>query len=416
MPAGPQKVLVIGAGIVGLSCALQAQRRGHRVTVIDPRGFGAGASHGNAGVLAVSECVPIGTPEILRQTPSLLLGRNSPLTMRWAYAPRMVNWLYRFARSCAPGTVEHSMEALSALLSRAHAAHTELATLAEAQDRIRQHGWIKAFETTYAFEASQADFDRMRRHGVACDYLDADGLLQREPNLQPIFKHAIVQSDCAQIADPGAYTRSYGEEFLRRGGEYIRAEVESFDYQGDRVRGAVTKTERYEADVYVLASGAWSKKLAADAGSAIPLDTERGYHLELAATPDAMATAPILWSEHSIVMSPNARGVRVTSSVEFAGLKRGPDFRKLLKKVPEIRRAFRQSPGHATAEWLGFRPSMPDSVPVIGRAPRAGNTIFAFGHGHLGLTLGPLTGLLVGALIDGSDPGVDLAPFCPSRF
>jgi len=296
------RVLVIGAGIVGLSCALQAQRNGHRVTVIDPRGFAGGASHGNAGVLAVSECVPIGTPEILRQVPSLLFGKDSPLTLRWTYAPFMVNWLCRFARACSPSKVGRSMDALATLLAGSYAAHEELATLAGCLDQIRQRGWTKAFETDSAFKSAQVDFDRMRSHGVSCEYLDKEAFAAKEPNLTPIFRHAIVQTDCAQIVDPAIYTNSFGAEFLRRGGEFIRAEVNALDYRNGTVRGALTKTDRYEADVYVVAAGAWSRKLAADAGSRIPLDTERGYHVVLSSGVDAMATAPVLWAEHSIVM------------------------------------------------------------------------------------------------------------------
>lgn len=416
MPKDSKRVLVIGGGIVGLSCALQAQRNGHRVTVIDPRGFAGGASHGNAGVLAVSECIPIGTPEILRQVPSLLFGKNSPLTLRWSYAPYMANWLYRFIRACSPSMVGRSTEALSSLLTRALSAHAELATLAGCNDQIRKHGWIKAFETDGTYKSALPDFELMRQHGVSCEYLRPDDLSAREPNLAPIFKHAIMQTDCAQVLDPASYTNAYGIEFLKGGGEYIRAEVEKLEYRNGIVKSAITRTDRYEADLYVVATGAWSKKLAADVGSSIPLDTERGYHVVLSSSPDKLTTAPLLWAEHSIVMSPNSCGLRVTSSVEFAGMKRSPDFRKLVKKIPEVRRAYVRPPGHAIAEWLGFRPSIPDSVPVIGRAPRADNTIFAFGHGHLGLTLGPLTGLIVGDLIENREPQFDLAPYSASRF
>lgn len=411
-----KRVLVIGAGIVGLSCALHAQRRGHAVTVIDPRGFAGGASHGNAGVIAVSECVPIGTPELLRQTPALLFGANSPLTLRWAYAPRMVNWLYRFMRACTPSQVTHAMQALAALLRHARAAHDSLALHASCENAIVERGWIKAFESDATYEASLVDIDRMRSHEVDCTYLDRDALLAREPNLAPLFKHAIVHSDCAQIADPGGYTAAFGAAFLRNGGEFIRAEVESLVCRGGTVSGVRTQTETYEADVYVLAAGAWSKKLAQDAGSTIPLDTERGYHVVLSANPSELASAPILWAEHSVVMSPGPEGLRVTNSVEFAGLTRGPDFQKLRDKIPAIRRAYVKAPGHVTAQWLGFRPSMPDSIPVIGVAPKADNLVFAFGHGHLGLTLGPLTGHIVASLIDGQQTTFDLAPYSAGRF
>lgn len=416
MSKSSQRVLVIGGGIVGISCALNAQRSGHRVTIMDPRGFAAGASYGNAGILAVSDCVPIGTPEILKQARALLFGKDSPLTMRWSYAPHMIDWLRRFALACKPAAVERATLALADILSRATQAHHELAQAAGVSDLIAQHGWIKAFETDAAFKAAAADFDRMHDHGVPCEVLDRDALLALEPNLAPIFRHAVLQPTCSQVVDPGRYVQALGDTFLKQGGTFIRAEVQCLQRGSGRVTAALTQTDRYDADVFVVAAGAWSKKLAADAGSRVPLDTERGYHVVLESPPEHMTKAPVLWAEHSIVMSPNTHGIRVTSSVEFAGLERGPDFSKLARKLPHVRRAYATAPGAVQAQWLGFRPSMPDSVPVIGKAPRAENTFFAFGHGHLGLTLGPITGRIIGALIDERLPEIDPAPYRASRF
>ncbi|HTK02087.1 MAG TPA: FAD-dependent oxidoreductase [Bordetella sp.] len=415
LPTG-KRVVVIGAGIVGLSCALYAQRRGHHVTVLDPRGFAGGASAGNAGILAVSDCVPIGTPELLRQLPRLLRGRDSPLTLRWSYAPHMVSWFYRFMRACAPSRLGPAMESLAALLGAAKASHYELAGIAGVSAMIRPAGWIKACETDDAFRGMQPDIERMRGHGIECRYMGQDELRMREPNLAPIFRHAIVHPVCDQVIDPAAYVQAYGQAFLAAGGVQIRAEAVAVERKNGVATAVRTHTDRYEADCVVVAAGAWSKSLCAGLDVPVPLDTERGYHVALAADADALAGAPVFWAEKSIVMSPQHGRVRVTSSVEFAGLQGRPDFRKLRALVPDIRRAHRRPLGSVQAEWLGFRPSMPDSLPVIGAAPGTPNALLAFGHGHLGLTMGPVTGALVAELIDGATPRVDLRPFSPMRF
>lgn len=416
MSSSAKRVVVVGAGIVGLSCALHAQQRGHRVTVVDPRGFAGGASAGNAGILAVSDCVPIATPELLRRVPRMLFDRDSPLTMRWSYAPRIAPWLYRFLRSGTARRIGPAMESLARLLSQAKSAHRELAAMAGAQHFIKPTGWIKAFERDETYDAAQVDVERMRKHGVECQYLDHAALQERQPNLSDIFRHAIFHPACDQVIDPAAYVQAYGQEFLRRGGSYIRAEILALERKGGVATAVRSQTDKYDGDCFVIAAGAWSKKLCADAGAAVPLDTERGYHIVLGGQEDELPSAPVYWGERSIVMSPQGGSLRVTSSVELAGLHRPADFSKLRKLIPEIRRAHRRPPGRVLAEWLGFRPSMPDSLPVIGRAPAADNTFLAFGHGHLGLTLGPISGALVAQLIDGEAPDLDLSPFSAGRF
>jgi len=328
----------------------------------------------------------------------------------------MAAWFYRFMRACAPSRLGPAMEALAALLGAARASHDELAACADAAAFIRPTGWIKACETEAAWRALQPDLQRMRDHGVECHYLGPDELRAREPKLAPIFRHAIVHPACGQVTNPAAYVQAYGRAFLANGGTHVSAQAVAVERRGGIATAVRTQTDRYEADAVVIATGAWSKKLCAGLGVAVPLDTERGYHLMLASRPDAMANAPVLWAEKSIVMSPQGDKLRVTSSVEFAGLDGRPDLRKLRALVPEIHRAHRHAPGQIQAEWLGFRPSMPDSLPVIGAAPGTPNAFLAFGHGHLGLTLGPVTGAIIVDLIDAATPAVDLDAFSPTRF
>ncbi|VEE06585.1 NAD(P)/FAD-dependent oxidoreductase [Neisseria animalis] len=406
-------VIVIGAGIVGISCALHLQKQGYRVTVIDPRGVAGGASHGNAGLVVTGECVPLSTPEMAKALPKLLLDRNSPLQMDWAYAPKMTGWFYRFLRAGTPRQVEYAAASLSALLEKAAAAHYELAEQAGCCNSITRSGWLKLFERDDTYRAARADFDRMERFGVRCDYMDAAAIQAAQPNLTPVFKHAVNHPDTLQIVNPGGYVKALGSLFLRQGGQFVQAEIVGLTCKDHLVTAALSQTERYEADAFVIAAGAWSKKLSADTGTPVPLDTERGYHIEIDVAAEHTVSNPLFWGEHSVVMSPGGGRLRITSSVEFAGLHKAPDFRKLAAKRNEFQRIHRHPLGKIRAEWLGFRPSVPDSIPVIGRANRAENTFLAFGHGHIGLTLGPLTGKIIADLVAGICPKLMLHPTLP---
>jgi D-amino-acid dehydrogenase len=308
------------------------------------------------------------------------------------------------------------MEALAALLGAAKDCHYELAAAAGGGAYIRPAGWIKACETDESWRAMQTDLRRIRDHGIECEYLDQDQLRAREPNLAPIFRHAVAHPACDQITDPAAYVHAYGRAFLAAGGTQVLAQALAVERKGGVATAVLTQTDRYAVDCVVIAAGAWSKKLCDGLGVAVPLDTERGYHVMLQAGADSLANAPLFWAEKSIVMSPQDRALRITSAVEFGGLRRKADFRKLRALIPEIRRAHRRAPGQVQAEWLGFRPSIPDSLPVIGAAPGTPNAFLAFGHGHLGLTMGPVTGAIIAELMDGGSPSMDLHPFSPTRF
>lgn len=414
-----KNIIVIGAGAVGISTALNLQQKGHRVTLLDPRGMAAAASYGNAGVIADSEVLPIATPGILWQVPGMLLRREGPLRIRWSYLPRIAPWLLRFVLSSTPQAVDHAVRSLAPLLARSKAAHEKLAREAGLPGRIKQVGWLKVYETDSMFHASQKNFERMRAAGVPCDYLDADGVAALEPHLRLPVKHAIFHSGCSQIEEPGSYVEALGQLFVRRAGQFLRTEVLGLRRDGHGVRAAWTGLGPMQADAFVIAAGAWSRKLASDAGAAVPLDTERGYHVVLDG-PLSGGTAlrqPVYWAERSLVMSPSRGRLRVTRGVEFAGMDAAPDYRPVLHQVDHVRRAVRGMDGAAvSAKWLGFRPSMPDSLPVVGASPAAPNCLFAFGHGHIGLTCAAVTGELVADLIEGRSTPIDISAFSPARF
>jgi D-amino-acid dehydrogenase len=253
----------------------------------------------------------------------------------------------------------------------------------------------------------------MTRRGRRFELLNADELRQLEPALAPVFRHGFLQPEAAFLADPGAAVARLAADFLARGGSIVRDEVTGFELSG-RPRRVVTLNGGHEAEAIVLAAGAWSRGLARQLGAKVRLDTERGYHLMLPAA-DPGLRRPVVNGEEHFVLCPMETGVRLTSQVEFAGLDAPPDYRRIRALLP---RAKRMLPGLVAEErsaWLGFRPSLPDSLPVIGPSPRHAEVLFAFGHGHLGLTQGPVTGRVVADLLAGRDPGIDLAPYRPGR-
>lgn len=411
-----QHLVIVGAGIVGLSTALHARRQGYDVTIIDPDDAHARASYGNAGVVAVCEVLPVATPGMLKEVPGMLLSPSSPLSIRWPYLPRIAPWMVRFLKSSSAGNVDKSSRALASILGKASQAHQELASLCGLDAMLFRTGWLKAYETEKAFRNAAAERAMVARLGVEARNLSRDEIDALVPGAPGLFRHATMYPACQQIRTPGKYVEGMAAACRQSGVGFVAGHARSLQFRDGLVSGVHTEDGTVHGDQFVIAAGAWSRALAGQAGADVPLDTERGYHVMVDHAGSALFEAPILWGEKSIVMSQFADAVRITSSVEFAGLQAPPRYRKIERLLQEVRTAIPKLSGTLSSKWLGFRPSMPDSLPVIGRSPTARNCHFAFGHGHLGLTLGPVTGKLVVQALGDARPDIDLAPFAPTRF
>ncbi len=410
----PDKVTIIGAGVVGVSAALYLQRDGHEVTLLDPREPGSGASFGNAGGIVTTSCAPLALPGIWAKLPAMLLDSEAPLILRPRYLPKMLPWLARFAAAARPRRVEAISLALAALNGRAEAAWLDLARQAGAEALLRPVGWLKVYETDAAFGATAGERALLSRRGKRFDILDGNELRQLEPNLAPHFKHAYFQPECLFLVDPHRMVGELAADFLARGGRHLREQASGLEASPTGRPRVRTDRGLHEAAAVVLAAGAWSKAMAADLGVKPPLDTERGYHLMLP-QPEKSLSRPTVNGDAGFVLSPMAEGLRLASGVEFAGLEAPANFTRIRALLPLARRMLPGLQIEECSAWLGFRPSMPDSLPVIGRAPRQPHVYCAFGHGHLGMTQGPVTGRLIADLIAGRDPGLDLAPFRATR-
>jgi D-amino-acid dehydrogenase len=412
----PRDVAIIGAGAVGMSVALHLQRDGHRVTVIDGRAPGTVTSYGNAGGIVTGAVTPTSTPAVLREIPSMLLHPAGPVRLRWSYLPRIAPWLLRFLLAGRRSQVDRIASALQPIVTRAYDAHRELAELAGIHDVLRPVGWLKAYETEAGFAESALERELMARQGIRFEVLGADELRQLEPNLAPRYIKGLFQPDSAFASYPFRLIDGYARHFLQGGGrilqERVRA-IEPLEGKGVRLR---SELGIHSFDTVVVASGAWSRQFASQIGDRVSLDTERGYHLNLERGEAGELRRPVVFPEQGFVLAPMQDGIRLTSGVELGGLDAPPNFAPIYKLLPLARVALPGLSDKVTREWMGYRPSTPDSLPVIGRSPRCPAVIYAFGHGHLGLTLGPITGRLVASVVAGRQAEIDLSPYRPDRF
>lgn len=410
-----EPVIVVGAGIVGVCCALYLLRDGHRVLLLDRGEPGEGTSFGNGSIITEEAVVPVQTPGVVRDVPRMLTDPLGPLAIRWSYVPRLAPWLFQFLRASSPARVEEVSVALRSLLKGALAAYDPLLEAAGIRDMIRRSGWVCVYETEAGFRSYQAKLELQRRRGVSLEVLQPEELRQLEPSLAPIFHRAVFYPDVGHTVDNLRFVKELAASFLRLGGEIRRTAVTGFDQGEGGVRAVVTEAGALPCSGVVIAAGAWSKTLAAMLGSRPLLDTERGYHLTL---PHAGADLrlPVYSTECGFVCTPLENGLRIAGTVELGGLEAAPDWRRAEVLYRNASRWFPGLDRRDESRWMGYRPSMPDSVPVISRSPRHRNAAFAFGHGHIGLSLGARTGALVADLLAGRDPGIDMHPYRVDRF
>jgi D-amino-acid dehydrogenase len=412
-------VAVIGAGMVGVAAARWLQRDGHEVTLIDPQPPGQGASFGNAGCFNPSSVVPIAMPGTLKKAPGYLMDPLGPLRIRWRYLPSLAPWLIRCIRAGTPERIEQQAVALKSLLFPCLDTLMDLARDAGAERYIARNGILMVYRTEAAWNAEAYAFDIRKRHGIEWHELNADELRQFDPNVSRDYIRARHLFNNGHCLDPGGLVAALAEAVQRDGGKLLRARATGFSLDGGKLRAVATDGGEVRADAAVLATGAHSKRLAATLGNAVPLETERGYHLMLS-NPEVMPRVPTSDADAKFVATPMDGGIRFAGTVELAGLDAPPDWRRAERLLQLGRKLY---PGLSEAHpqdriklWMGHRPGMPDSLPVLGRSRRSPDVFYAFGHGHVGMTGGPYTGKVIADLVAGRPAPIDLTPFRPDRF
>lgn len=408
-------VVIIGAGIIGINCALALQARGKRVLMLDRSGIAVETSSGNAGAFAFPEVEPLATPGIMLKAPKWLLDPLGPLSIPPAYAPKIAPWMLRFWRASWRDRYDASVTAQAALMTHSRKALDRVIADVGGEAFIRREGQLQLFQSSRAFAATERARTRRVELGIPFDVLGSpDAIAEIQPGLSPRFTHAIFTPTWMNVTDPALWARHLAAKVLERGGAFEKVTVTGLRRDGT---GTTVLTERgaIRAPHVVVAAGAWSHKLAHDLGDRIPLETERGYNTTFS-TASVDIKTHLTFSEHGFVVSRVGDGLRVGGAVELGGLDRPPNYARaqtLLNKAAEFLPGLEKTGG---TQWMGYRPSLPDSLPVIGHASHAPDVIYAFGHGHLGLTQSSGTGDLVAALIDQSGPQFDLKPFRANRF
>lgn len=410
-----ERVAVIGAGVVGLACASQLQVRGHRVTVIDPRGPGEYCSFGNAGCFSRGSCVPLGLPGTWKHVPGWLLNRDGPLHIPLRYVPRIAPWLWRFQRATSMGRVNAIADALHALLTVALDKWRPLAARAGVPELILQEGYGFAYRSDAGFHADALGREVRRRHGVALDVLTGPAIREFDPALSPELTHLVRLPEQGHCPNPLRLSQALAQRLRADGATFVTAPATAFDVADGKVARVVTESHAVETDAVVIAAGAHSNALSSQLGADVPLETERGYHAMLA-SPTVLPRAPVASAQGKYFVTPMEDGLRIAGTVELAGLDAPPNYARADALLEQARRLLPGLRGEGVSRWMGHRPSLPDSLPVIGRAPRASNAWLAFGHGHVGLTAAAPTGEIIADLIGGRAPFMDIAPFAPERF
>ena len=410
-----KNITIIGAGIVGVATASYLQRDGHKVTIVDMRPPGEYCSSGNAGILSPGSCVPLATPGILWKVPGYLSDPLGPLTLDLGYLPKAMPWLVRFMVSSRLSRVETIADGLRALLSQTFECYEPLVNHAAVDDLVRRTGYVVTYESRAAYEGDALSWKLRRDRGVIIEELDDAGIKKLVPELKLTYDVGLYLPEQGYVANPERLTKALAAQFLRDGGLILQREVKDVERSGNRVTGLITDSGHVPVEHLVVCAGSHSNEFTSKLGDSLPLEAERGYHVTYS-DPNTTLSMPVFCPEHKYFVTPMEMGLRIAGQSEFAGIHAQPNYaradvlmKQMQRMLPDI------SPVDAT-KWMGRRPSMPDSLPVIGPATKMANVHYGFGHGHIGLCGGAPTGRLLADLITGRKPFIDPAPYHAGRF
>ncbi len=406
-------VVVLGAGIVGVSAAYAARRRGLSVILVDRREPGGETSYGNTGVLSSASIFPFNKPSLWAMLPRYVTNRHPALRWNLAWSIRNADWMVRFLANALPANTRPRALALRSLIRASLKLHREWIVKAGAGQRIRETGWLKAWRSDSAAVA-RAEHELLAEYGIASEVLDRQAISALEPGIVPVYKVALLHTQTASVDAPGEVVKAYARMFEGSGGRILRSDITSIAPENSGWRVVLADGE-ISARHVVVALGPWSADLLRPLGYRVPLAFERGYHQEFKPNPDRPFRRPIHDIDGSFIVTPMENGIRVTTGVELTSRDAPSSFAQLKAVVPRARGVAEF--GEAVGEpWRGARPTLPDSLPMIGPAPRHQRLWLAFGHQHIGFTTGPATGAAIAAMIGGTQPPFDAAAFSPSRY
>lgn len=409
------EIAIVGAGIIGICTAAKLAEAGYPVTVYDRTGICEETSSGNAAAFAFSDVLPLAHKGMLKNLPKWLADPLGPLSIPPAYLPTLLPWLWRFWRAGATSSYESALAAQAGLMRLAETEWMALMQRSGTRHMLREDGSLELYESESEFRASLPGWQARERHGIGFRHVASAEMAALQPGLARRFVKGTFVPGWKTVADPKLLGKAIWAYAESKGAQFAHATVSDAVSSANGVALHLSDGTTRHAARLVIAAGAWSHRLASRFGDRIPLETERGYNTTLPATAFDVKRQ-LIFSGHGFVVTPLSTGLRVGGAVELGGLERPPNHarsRAMLTRAQQFLPGLDPSGGR---EWMGYRPSLPDSVPVIGRSRAAPNIFYAFGHGHLGLTQAAATAALIGSLVLGQSPALDLAPFSPQRF
>lgn len=408
-------VAVLGAGIIGVSAALHLQARGRSVVLVDRRGAGEETSYGNAGLIERASVVPYAFPRSLLALLRYAANQQTDVRYHWSFLPRVAPWLFQYWRNSAPARLAEAARAMLPLIERCLDEHRPLLDQAGITHLARDTGWLTVYRSTRALDEGVQGTAKAVAHGLSFGVLDPAQVRALEPHLADGLTGGIHWKDPVSVSDPGAVTKGYADLFLRRGGRMLQADARSLQpadggWSLNGPDGPIVVRD------VVVALGPWSRDVIQPLGYRLPLAVKRGYHMHYKARGNAVLHRPVLDDEQGFLVTPMARGIRLTTGVEMGDRDAVPTPVQLRAAEAAARTLFPLDGPVEDQPWMGARPCLPDMRPVIGPAPRHKGLWFAFGHAHHGFTLGPVTGRLVAEMVTGGETVVDPTPYRADRF
>jgi len=411
----PQHIVVTGAGVVGIACAYALVRRGHKVTLIDRDEPASGCSYGNAGMTWCPWVAPLARPGMLKRMPQLLFNPRSPLRIRRRGLVSTSNWMRRALRESRPERVATISAALASLAHAADAAHRDFSAAAQCENLLKRNGWLEVYADRSAWERDADERALQDAAGIAPEFIEGAALRERAPALSEQFQAASYHPDVVHTINPRALALAWFDAFRELGGSFVKEQVHDIVYDPHGHPIVINEGAPLRADHAVIALGAWSNSLVSRIDHRVPLAAERGYHAMVPA-PGISLSQPVVFKAAGFVATPMSGGLRLAGTDEFAALDAPPNL-AVPKRLMKL--ASQYLPGLDTRDadlWMGARPALPDSLPVISRSMSNDRVVYAFGHHHLCLMLGPLTGQLVSDVVDKRSSSIDLTPFRVQRL
>ena len=407
-----EKIGIIGAGIQGVCNALFLQKKGYEVTIFDKHEPGSSASYGNAGHFSPYASVPLNRPDVLSDVPSMLLSTRGPLALKWNYVYKMLPWFYSFVKNCRENKMMHTAKYMHQILDLSLPAFDELFEEINL-DGLIEHKGIMYVWTNKSQKSRDLEINLRNNLGVKQRLLSPKEIHDLEPNLKPFYDGGVIYDYARHARNPKKILIKLFENFTLKGGKFLKLNIEKLDFDEEKpvIR---SETQRFIFDKLVIACGAFSKKFTDKLHENIPLETERGYHVHFKGY-ENLISRPIVYADKGFGMTPMEQGLRVVGTVEFGGLENPLSKSRINNLVLNAREMLDGLPEH-NDEWLGFRPTLPDFLPIIGPSKNFKNVFYSFGHHHLGWTLGAISGKIISSMISNENTNLDLEPYSSLRF